>query len=904
MMRTVALLVVLSVPLHAQCPDWKPGPFLSNHGTVLELQRLDVGAGPTLFAGGGFSSLGSARADNIARWDGARWVALASGTDGPVAGLAAYDDGTGLALYAGGGFTFADGIPTGPLARWDGATWSTVGQPLWTLPDHVVVVTDIEVHDDGSGSKLYVGGAFFGSGSVPMLNIGRWSAAGWEPVGAGLQDSPRQLQSFGSGGSAQLFASMSTGTSLVRRWTGAAWLDASQGLSMIPSDFAVFDDGSGPALYAPSIAPDVTTTSLVQWTGTTWIPVSPPLPGVIDRLVVHDGGAAPELLALGHRGPVAPLTIQSAFVARWNGASWTEIGSALTRSVDPTAPRVFAAIDFDDGSGPELLIGGAFTEAAGRSVVELARERAGAWEPFEPNESFFGWVDALRPFDSGTGARLYVGGTLTLPGSRESVALARYDGAHLSTVGTGVRGDVIALAEHDDGSGRALYAAGTLLTANGGGPSSRILRWDGSSWSSVGAGSGPNGTVRSLAVFDDGSGAKLYAGGDFTSIGGVPAQHIARWDGTSWSSVGVIPGAASSVSAMCVHDDGGGPALFVGGSFTSVGSVVTGSLARFDGVAWSSLNGVVGGAVRALLSHDDGSGRALYVGGGLLAAPEVPAPTRTLVRWDGLAWSEVPGQPNGFGPGVYALAEHDEGNGPQLFVAGAFERAGSTSAVQIARWDGAAWAALGDGVGVVNVSRVTALASFDDGSGGGADLFVGGVFPFAGRTASANLAIWSRCDDPGTTFCAGDGSSSACPCGNTGASGRGCANSVDARGSLLVARGVASLGADTLVLEASGMPGGTSIFVQGSERDSSGMGTVSFDGVRCVAGTIVRLGNAQNAGGAARSPAPGATPISVLGAIPAGATRHYQVTYRNASASFCPPATANWTNGVAVHWGP
>jgi hypothetical protein len=40
--------------------------------------------------------------------------------------------------------------------------------------------------------------------------------------------------------------------------------------------------------------------------------------------------------------------------------------------------------------------------------------------------------------------------------------------------------------------------------------------------------------VYALTVFDDGNGPALYAGGDFTTAGGVAANRIAKWDGSSW----------------------------------------------------------------------------------------------------------------------------------------------------------------------------------------------------------------------------------------------------------------------------------------------------------------------------------------------------------------------------------
>ncbi len=46
-------------------------------------------------------------------------------------------------------------------------------------------------------------------------------------------------------------------------------------------------------------------------------------------------------------------------------------------------------------------------------------------------------------------------------------------------------------------------------------------------WSALG--SGTNGFVRALAVFDDGTGPAVYVGGQFTTAGGVPANFIAKW---------------------------------------------------------------------------------------------------------------------------------------------------------------------------------------------------------------------------------------------------------------------------------------------------------------------------------------------------------------------------------------
>ena len=62
-----------------------------------------------------------------------------------------------------------------------------------------------------------------------------------------------------------------------------------------------------------------------------------------------------------------------------------------------------------------------------------------------------------------------------------------------------------------------------------------------------------SGAVRALAVYDDGNGPSLHAGGSFSSAGGVLANRVARWDGSTWSALGV--GLNSDVLALTVYDD-------------------------------------------------------------------------------------------------------------------------------------------------------------------------------------------------------------------------------------------------------------------------------------------------------------------------------------------------------------
>ncbi|TVQ62736.1 MAG: hypothetical protein EA379_05050 [Phycisphaerales bacterium] len=355
-------------------------------------------------------------------------------------------------------------------------------------------------------------------------------------------------------------------------------------------------------------------------------------------------------------------------------------------------------------------------------------------------------VFALAVYDPGMGPRLYVGGSFGSAGGVTVNRIARWNGASwaaLPGVDTpGVSGTVNALAVYDDGSGPALYVGGAFTEA-GGVTVNRIARWNGASWSALSSPGGvgvPSGVITAMTVHDDGNGPALYVGGSFATIGGVTANGVARWDGSSWSAL-TGPGGtgvSGSVMALAGHNDGNGAALYVGGSFVTAGGVTVSDIAKWDGAAWSALPGPGGvgvsggfGSVQALASHDDGNGPALFVGGGFASAGGVEA--HGAARWDGASWSAMSG-PSGNGMlgsqevAVYEFAVVDDGSGPSLFATGEFDVAGGVQVNGIARWRGAGWSALEwkGGVGVGDTIAVHAMAQFDDGEGPA--LFAGGLF--------------------------------------------------------------------------------------------------------------------------------------------------------------------------------
>lgn len=511
------------------------------------------------------------------------------------------------------------------------------------------------------------------------------------------------------------------------------------------------------------------------------------------------------------------------------------------------------------------------------------------WVPtFDGHPSPLGDVRASLVWDDGSGPAVFIGGQFTDDGSGNVARVLKWDGTNLATVGgpgpAAPLYTVYTLTVFDDGSGPALFAGGTH----------GLAKWNGSTWTTLGPFGHVQGpsqvAVYASAVYDDGTGPALYVGGAFTTVAGQPVSNVARWNGSTWSPVGGGVGStASAAGTMTVFDDGNGPALIVGGTFTTAGGQPADGIARWNGSTWSAMGTSPGMVPRVFHVHDAGAGPELYVGG--FCEPSLPSTcTSILSKWSGGTWVSLAAVTNG---SVLALDTFDDGTGPALVMSGGFATLNGVTVNGLARWNGAAWDRPGTGT---DLKYGYALASVDFGRG--EELFVLGYLHIV-----ANSKLGDACGAY-EVFCRGDGTGAACPCGNSSQTAEqgGCSNSYGVAGTLGVA-GVASLASDFLELFFAGTPAGPVLYFQGTSRVNAGLGTPFGDGLRCVGGTIIRLGVKTNANGWSQIPAPGDPSLSALGAVQGPGIRDYQAWYRD-SAPFCGPATFNLSNALEIRWAP
>ncbi len=286
-------------------------------------------------------------------------------------------------------------------------------------------------------------------------------------------------------------------------------------------------------------------------------------------------------------GTVLALAVNGSAV--YSGGSFTSIGGQSRNNIaaldaagaatvwNPGADNTVFALALNAGNST-LYAGGDFTVISGqtRTAIAALDTTTGSANSWDAQAGPLSAVYALAL--DGTGSTLYVGGDFTTIGSEPT----RNYVAALNTSGTGTatswapEADNIVWALALNGAGDTVYAGGDFVTVGTGTASSNrnhIAAFDmagnATSWNP-----NANATVLTLVA----SGTTIYAGGDFTSIGGASRSNIAALSSTSGTATSWNPDANSTVWTLGVY----GSTVFAGGSFTSVGSQTRNHVASFD----------------------------------------------------------------------------------------------------------------------------------------------------------------------------------------------------------------------------------------------------------------------------------------------------------------------------------
>lgn len=484
----------------------------------------------------------------------------------------------------------------GPLESFDGATWQVetfgaLGAPALSP------VGKLEVIDLGDGVKLYFG------------DLAKNGYGFNQPFG--LQG---ELPAEFNGGAVW------DGVTL--RPLGGAIMGPFGGMGMI-STFTKTTIRGTPAVFCGGnfIGARNTDATRVQgsagvfWSGAQWIPqyATPVNGGFSGNAVVKLDGVNSRIVQNGVDTPSYFDAANPNGILQYDGSTWTN--SAITL---PSGVTSASYIRYDDGFGETLF---AYGRAPSGDPAKIAVQQWDnvdhAWLNVSLGASFPGATAPGLPagvprdavvFDTdGAGPERPWLVLATDAGLDDFLAnppnVFAYTGTSWVVLGNGLPDDgfsnasVTSLAIHDDGSGAKLYASGQFLN-----PGGTIARYDGTgstgTWTIIGQG----GTGK-LKVLDLGTGPALYFYGNAADVyvtdpNASPTGPIARWTGTEWvnganasplAKIHSTSNLVANITDIAAFDDGTGVALYAIGPFGSIGGTPARGIAKYSGTAWSAL---------------------------------------------------------------------------------------------------------------------------------------------------------------------------------------------------------------------------------------------------------------------------------------------------------------------------
>jgi hypothetical protein len=249
----------------------------------------------------------------------------------------------------------------------------------------------------------------------------------------------------------------------------------------------------------------------------------------------------------------------------WNGVEWQSFS-------DGFYPGVSGLYIHND----TLFVSGGFTEYNGTEMNGLAKWDGSTWQNVHNFPHWSEWktspnaVKAMEWYID----ELYVGGNWTASDLENMDDLVKWDGTTWTSVGGGLHGGLANVNDMTVFKDK-LYVAGWFNQFESPlNPGNFIAAWDGESWDDLQGGTvnplnpGANGQVNDLFATDD----YLYVVGQFHYAGGINTDFIARWDGEEWCGYAATEEGYflwNPIYAACIFQE----ELYIGGQFHTVNNV-------------------------------------------------------------------------------------------------------------------------------------------------------------------------------------------------------------------------------------------------------------------------------------------------------------------------------------------
>ncbi len=283
---------------------------------------------------------GGQHAQGIATWDGSSWQIIGSDdayTNG-ISELTIADLGDGEQIYANAHIPNDDNTDQIGVIAWDGSSWKVINTGL--EPDNGSVKAMTSGRVAGSEPTLFLAGDFLTLNGQPVNHVIGLTADGWVPLGNGIPDallSDMTIHNDGSGVklyvSGYFFNDQTQQHDGVMQWDGSQWthlgqLGGDHVLDVTALLSADIGNGHGQQLYAAGDFDDGTLHHVAVWDGVVWQPLGHGLPNdVIDlKTITTSQGLRVAALMKDTSGQPHEL------IYLWDGHTWSPMGIETSNS--------------------------------------------------------------------------------------------------------------------------------------------------------------------------------------------------------------------------------------------------------------------------------------------------------------------------------------------------------------------------------------------------------------------------------------------------------------------------------------------------------------------------------------------------------------------------------------------
>jgi len=251
-----------------------------------------------------------------------------------------------------------------------------------------------------------------------------------------------------------------------------------------------------------------------------------------------------------------------------------------------------------------------------------------------------------------------------------------------------------------------------------------------------------NNQLNSITIYNN----ELYVGGSFSTVNSVYTSSLAKWNGSNWINIADTIWYNSTLGGIAnikVYNN----ELYVAGIFTKIGGINANGIAKWNGISWSDVNNfpnfmfTSGNFINDIAFYNGD----IYAGGNFITYNGIT----DIAVYKNSTWQKVGTNDTLRGTfcGVGALEVYNN----ELYAGGLIWNTEGNVGHGIQKWNGTSWSAVGTGVQDINNITNNGTVQFFKLQSYKGKLYGIGTFTYAGNVIAPRIATWD-----GSKWCAID----------------------------------------------------------------------------------------------------------------------------------------------------